>query len=492
MGTKLAIKGKRSHNNTDTTPGSLIKNAPTEDGALSAAMAKMMSVFPFEKLFKNQEAVATGSSPSSKVGDEDTRSAHSQIINTMMGPLTKFEACASMSDGDYEREMFRALLGLPSEAPAPYNTVFDEFRNRLDQLSDLSAKTFLTNLANGKDDRELLAEQPLVCEDDFEYFEDIFVDPAQQDVARLAHMELQNFFATFASSALSNEDKLALLKRKYMKLMNDDLKARLDSLSLVEQIDTLKDDKELVKKELEKANVIKSRLELLCRDLQSENRRLKEEALKRTDLDARLEQPRASVPAFKLPPRRDLDIDAMVRLFNEREKLYASQLNVADLDLQTLQVKVHRKELELERERHRADLLERQSALLNRNEAELKAQLSIYVDKFKQVEETLGKSNDLFTTFRAEMEQMTQKLTKLERENGMLQTKCTSLSKNIIELVEERGRLSNSLEHTKKQRTKLEQLCRLLQSECRKQPECACPVVDDTTTTTITTATTAN
>jgi chromosome segregation ATPase len=44
--------------------------------------------------------------------------------------------------------------------------------------------------------------------------------------------------------------------------------------------------------------------------------------------------------------------------------------------------------------------------LLVKTEAELRKQLSIYVEKFKQVEETLNKSNELFITFRKEMDQV--------------------------------------------------------------------------------------
>lgn len=50
--------------------------------------------------------------------------------------------------------------------------------------------------------------------------------------------------------------------------------------------------------------------------------------------------------------------------------------------------------------------LKSQVDTLAKNEVELRKQLNVYVDKFKQVEETLNKSNELFTTFRKEMEQV--------------------------------------------------------------------------------------
>lgn len=98
-----------------------------------------------------------------------------------------------------------------------------------------------------------------------------------------------------------------------------------------------------------------------------------------------------------------------------------------------------------------------------KTEIELRKQLNIYVDKFKQVEETLNKSNELFMTFRKEMEQvclfcpitfaikryiyvsligvcihqMTKKTKKLEKENSAIKGKCDTMNKNILEMAEE-------------------------------------------------------
>jgi len=50
--------------------------------------------------------------------------------------------------------------------------------------------------------------------------------------------------------------------------------------------------------------------------------------------------------------------------------------------------------------------LKEQIETFTKTETELRKQLNVYVDKFKQVEETLNKSNELFLTFRKEMEQV--------------------------------------------------------------------------------------
>ncbi|CAG8685161.1 1998_t:CDS:2, partial [Funneliformis mosseae] len=109
--------------------------------------------------------------------------------------------------------------------------------------------------------------------------------------------------------------------------------------------------------------------------------------------------------------------------------------------------------------------LKEQVETFTKTEAELRKQLNVYVDKFKQVEETLNKSNDLFLNFRKEMEQMTKKTKKLEKENSSIKGKCDTMNKNILEMAEERARDQKTIEDSKKKQSKLENLCRALQAE---------------------------
>jgi hypothetical protein len=314
--------------------------------------------------------------------------------------------------------------------------------------------------------------------DDFDYYEDdtLPLDPERLKIVQAVEHEMVSIYELFASKKLDDEQKIHLLKRKYMQLMHQDIKSRLDELRVKERLNSLENEYRLVRIELEKANVLKGHLDTLCNDLKVENRKLKGEVMRRIELDNRLSgrEPVKLVPLFTLPKPHTADDDLRtivsklnrtVEIFNAREKHHSSLLDSFDLELQVMQARLFRKDLELDSERRRIELLDRQALLLAKNESELKSQLQIYVDKFKQVEDTLGKSNDLFATFRHEMEQMTNKLAKLERENSMLQTKCNTLSRNVIEMVEEGTKLKQSLETCKNQKAKLEQLCRTLQSE---------------------------
>ena len=93
-----------------------------------------------------------------------------------------------------------------------------------------------------------------------------------------------------------------------------------------------------------------------------------------------------------------------------------------------------------------------------------------------QVEETLNNSNDLFLTFRKEMEEMSKKTKRLEKENTNLTRNKEITNRNIGEMVEERQRMQESLgrkdrelEEQRKKIARLETLCRGMQAQGRGQ-----------------------
>lgn len=93
-----------------------------------------------------------------------------------------------------------------------------------------------------------------------------------------------------------------------------------------------------------------------------------------------------------------------------------------------------------------------------------------------QVEETLNNSNDLFLTFRKEMEEMSKKTKRLEKENQNLQRHKEITNRNIGEMVEERHKMQEELarktkeaEDQRKKIARLETLCRGMQAQGRGQ-----------------------
>lgn len=85
------------------------------------------------------------------------------------------------------------------------------------------------------------------------------------------------------------------------------------------------------------------------------------------------------------------------------------------------------------------------------------------------MEDTLNNSNDLFLTFRKEMEEMSKKTKRLEKENLNLTRKQEAANKNILTMAEDRTNAAKEIEMLRKKNENLEKLCRGMQAQGRGQ-----------------------
>lgn len=83
------------------------------------------------------------------------------------------------------------------------------------------------------------------------------------------------------------------------------------------------------------------------------------------------------------------------------------------------------------------------------------------------MEETLNNSNELFLTFRKEMEEMSKKTKRLEKENLNLTRKHDLTNRNILEMAEERTKVNKELETLHKKNNTLESVIRRMQDQGR-------------------------
>lgn len=84
-----------------------------------------------------------------------------------------------------------------------------------------------------------------------------------------------------------------------------------------------------------------------------------------------------------------------------------------------------------------------------------------------KVEDTLNNSNDLFLTFRKEMEDMSKKTKRLEKENMTLNRKHDLTNRNILEMAEERTKTNQELEALRKKNEKLTNIINQMQKQGR-------------------------
>ncbi|KAL4940667.1 hypothetical protein BDV06DRAFT_18049 [Aspergillus oleicola] len=285
--------------------------------------------------------------------------------------------------------------------------------------------------------------------------------------------------------------RLETVHKKYTELLADMKKLDRDYAKSKKRADQLQKDQDKGKSELNKTVTMKDKLEKLCRELTKENKKVKDENKKleenekkaRAIVNERLDSllyDIQDVMAAKGNPRSDkvdIDLDEALRAkiktigekFEMRELHYKSLLRSKDAEVQCLTAKYEEQRRAAENEAARCRALSSQVSTFSHTESELRSQLNIYVEKFKQVEDTLNNSNELFLTFRKEMEEMSKKTKRLEKENLTLTRKHDQTNRNILEMAEERTRNHEELDKWRKKSHHLEALCRRMQAQGRGQ-----------------------
>ncbi|KAG5409489.1 hypothetical protein IGI04_005808 [Brassica rapa subsp. trilocularis] len=204
--------------------------------------------------------------------------------------------------------------------------------------------------------------------------------------------------------------------------------------------------------ERDSAITVRDKLESLCRELQRQNKMLMEESKRvstegqslRSDLSTKFQEAIKDV-SIKLDAQRDESLSQL----KENEMLRTKLKHLADqymLSEQQHEQRMKQKTLEL--------------------------QISELKIKQHEEKDALVKSNEVFETFKQEIDKMSKAIKELRKENAFLKSKTERSDFTLVELVEERERLKKLLEKTKNQKDKLESLCRFLQAQAeRKQKQ---------------------
>ncbi|XP_028126965.1 alpha-taxilin-like isoform X3 [Camellia sinensis] len=150
------------------------------------------------------------------------------------------------------------------------------------------------------------------------------------------------------------------------------------------------------------------------------------------------------------------------------EEQYEQKLKQKTLELQLADLKMQQQGEKLLQEQSQMMLYAEQVSQLLATEKNLRLQLTADGEKFQQFQDALVNSNEVFETFKQEIDKMAKSIKELRKENTFLKSKCEKSDITLVELVEEREHLKKQLEKTRNQKEKLESLCRSLQEE-RKQ-----------------------
>ncbi|XP_048106642.1 beta-taxilin isoform X2 [Alosa alosa] len=294
----------------------------------------------------------------------------------------------------------------------------------------------------------------------------------------------------------SPEDKVEIILKKYAELVERQQRERRQNNNLQKKSDQLLMQKDQLQFDLSRAILARTKLEGLCRDLQDYNKTLKVENLQRcqedekkrkeitthfqstlTDIQAQIEV--HSNRNNKLcQENSDLaeKLNNIIHQYEKREESLEKIFKHHDMQQKLADAKIEQanmllREAEAKHKREKEYLLTQaaewklQAKELKEQQTVMQAQLVLYSQKFDEFQATLGKSNDVYVSFKQEMDKMTKKMKKLEKESGFWKTRFESCNKALMEMIEQRSEKAKEFELFTIKVDKLETLCRALQEE---------------------------
>ncbi|XP_062266962.1 beta-taxilin isoform X1 [Platichthys flesus] len=311
---------------------------------------------------------------------------------------------------------------------------------------------------------------------------------AKEDVTATMETDMSLIMQSLNKSS-SSEEKLGDLVRKYAELAT---LRRCDERKLC----VLQQKMCLLQEERRSSVAARSKLETLCRDLQSHYTTLREETLQRCRED---EEKRSEITCHFQKMLKE--IQTQIEQHSSRnDKLCQENANLTD-KLESLMNQCDRREESLEKiERHRdlqhklteaklqeANMLltqaeekhkrekeylliqaaewKLQSQTLREQKTVMQAQLTLYGEKFDEFQTTLSKSNEIYVRFKREMENMSEKMKTMEKESNVWKSRFENCNKALTDMMQERTDKAREYDQFVVTIHKLERLCRALQEE---------------------------
>ncbi|KAK6219361.1 Ornithine decarboxylase [Pestalotiopsis sp. IQ-011] len=316
-----------------------------------------------------------------------------------------------------------------------------------------------------------------------------------------------------STNKMNDLDKIDHLTKKCNELFTSMKRLERESAKNKKRADQVQKEKDASRNEASKQTGLKEKLEKLCRELQKDNNKLKNEhrtlqdqhAKIKRDSDRRTEEifktlegyqeekdnPRKPVLNGKVEDLIKARFKSLVDQYELRELHFHSHMRTKEIEVQYYMARYDQQKKAAETEARKSNQLNSQVNTFHKTEMELRNQLNVYVEKFRQVsprdtprakglgltcaslrkvEDTLNNSNDLFLTFRKEMEDMSKKTKTLEKENERLKKKKEVLESNIAKLVHDCDQRQKEIDDLHKLNGKLKNIIKQMQEQGRGIP----------------------
>merc|ERR1712226_66836 len=292
------------------------------------------------------------------------------------------------------------------------------------------------------------------------------------------------------------EEKIAALCSRYADLLGEHKQLQNYLKDTTKSQQQLQKEKDRLQADHNKTLLTKERLESLCRELQKQNKKVKEESLKRSleeqtkirEVSERFQSTISEVQTSMSENSEKNDrlkeeneqlcakIKALIQQYEKREEYVEKLTKTKEMERQLVEAKLKESGMVLAEEREQS-LIEKQKLLSDNVEMRqrcetLMVQLEasktkdkMYAEKFDEFESTLSKSNEMFNTFKTEMDKTSKRIKSLEKETQMWKAKFDGANQSLVTIMEERIAKERELTACLGKTQKLEKLCRALQEE---------------------------
>ncbi|KAJ8950374.1 hypothetical protein NQ314_007913 [Rhamnusium bicolor] len=297
-------------------------------------------------------------------------------------------------------------------------------------------------------------------------------------------------------STMSEGEKIAVIQEKYNEIYAELRKATSTLAAMEKQYAALQKERDHTQTELTKNILAKAKLESLCRELQKQNKVIKEENITRVKEEEEKRREVATNFTEKLnslTTLMDENKDKSVRLreenmsmttkltelydqFQEREGHLTNMNRQMDLQKQLSETQFEKLQVEFDNERKiwdqerqvLTDNLERSeqtNSVLEANLKSLQDHLDVYKGQYTDFESTMAKSSKVFDAFKAEMSILQKSNSTLEQERDEYLSRWQACTNSIIQISEIHQQATADIKKYEKKVPVLERICRVLQAE---------------------------
>ncbi|XP_034755758.1 beta-taxilin isoform X2 [Etheostoma cragini] len=294
----------------------------------------------------------------------------------------------------------------------------------------------------------------------------------------------------------SPEQKLEDVVRKYAEMAALRRSDEKKMCVLQQRLSVLLDERQQLQEESRSSITARCKLETLCKELHGHYAVLREENLQRsredeekrteitnhfqstlTEIQAQIEQHSSRNDKLchenssltdkleSLMSQCEMREESLEKINKHRElqqKLTEAKLKQANALLTEAEEK-HKREKEYLLVQAAEWKLQTQT--LREQGTMMQAQLKLYGEKFDEFQATLAKSNEIYVRFKKEMDKMSEKMKKMDKESNLWKTRFENCNKALTEMMEERTMKMKEYDVFVLKIQKLERLCNALQSE---------------------------